>query len=49
MCHLLNSQISPSKSFVSFIKLIGVDSRSRTYSEFSICDCTVQVKSLGNN
>ncbi|TNN72819.1 hypothetical protein EYF80_016930 [Liparis tanakae] len=44
MCHLLNSQISPppSKSFVSFIKLIGVDSRRRIYPEFSICDCAAQ-------
>lgn len=39
----------PSKSFVSFIKLIGVDSRHGIYSEFSICDCAEQVKSFGNN
>lgn len=39
----------PSKSLVSFIKLIRVDSHQIVYSEFSICDCAERRRSFGNN
>lgn len=50
MRHLLNSQISPSKSRVSFIKLTAVDSRQiEPVLKLSICDCAVQGRSFGSN
>lgn len=50
MRHLLNSQISPSKSFSKLHQTNpSGQPPNRIYSEFSICDCAEQVKSLGNN